>query len=83
MSEQERVRDLLRRVGTARDRGERAALLARLAEELDLAADDLAADEVQARRCREVIAGLRGQAGMARVAAEFDRHDQGQHSSVC
>lgn len=82
MSEQVRVRDLLRRVGAACDRGERAALLARLAEELDLAADDLAADAVRARRYAEMIAGLRGQAGMARVAAAFDQQDRDEHRRV-
>ncbi len=61
-----RVRDLLRCGGT-RDRRERAALLARLADELDQAA---------ARLTGELAAGLRGQASMARFLADLDLADQ-------
>ncbi len=73
-SGQVRVRDLLRQCGATRERHERAAAMARLADELTHAADDIAADPDRARQYREVVAGLRGQADMARVAAAFDGH---------
>ncbi len=62
-----RVRDLLRRCGRTRDRRERAALLSRLADELDQAASRLTG---------ELAAGLRGQASMARFLADLDLADQ-------
>lgn len=67
-----RVRDLLRRCGASHDPGERAALLARIADELEAAAADIAAHSESG----ELVAGLRGQASMARFIAEIDRHDE-------
>lgn len=85
-----RVRDLLRACGATRDRGERAELLARLADELENTAGELehtagerAADDTRAQRYQLVIAGLRGQAGMARVAAAFDDQDRAEHRAAC
>lgn len=71
---QARVRDLLRRCGRTRDRAERAALLVRVARELERAAEEIhVAGSV---RCEdELAAGLRGQASMARFVADLERHD--------
>ncbi len=78
------VRDLLRRCAAARDRHERAELMARLADELTHLADDIAADRERARQHREVVAGLRGQADMARLAAAFDGYStHAEHSPAC
>ncbi len=82
-SGQLRVRELLRACGATRDRGERAELLARVAFGLEQAADDIAADEHQAQQYREVVAGLRGQAGMALRAAALDGDQREQHSAAC
>jgi hypothetical protein len=69
-----RVRDLLLRCGAAVDPAERAVLLTRIASELDQAACEVVArngdHDVEVR---ELAAGLRGQAGMARFMAELDR----------
>ena len=68
-----RVRDLLRRCGMTRDRAERAALLARAASELDQAAEQIT---TQGTWSRELVAALRGQAGMARFVADLERTDR-------
>lgn len=69
-----RVRALLRRCGATRDHAERAALLGRLGDELDQAATEITdgrGEEVPSDR--ELIAGLRAQASMARYMAELER----------
>ena len=68
-----RVRDLLLQCGQARDHGQRAELLARIADGLDQAAAAIAAHAQQRPGAEADAAGLRGQAGMARVAAELER----------
>ncbi len=81
---QMRVRDLLRWCATTHDRGERAEVMVRIADELERAADEIAADPSRAREHREVVAGLRGQADMARVTAAFDgRRARAEHSAAC
>lgn len=72
--DQERVRDLLRRCGRTRDRAERAALLVRAARELERAAEEIT-DAGGPPTARELAAGLRGQASMARYVADLERHD--------
>ncbi len=76
VGDQVRVRDLLRLAAATPERGRRAALMARIAEGLDQVADDIAADTDRAEQHAEDIAGLRGQAGMARVVAAFDHRDE-------
>ncbi len=72
-----RVRELLRRCAGTRDRAERAALLARVASELDKAADQAAANARELDvNSRELIAGLHGQASMARFVADLERSDR-------
>lgn len=83
LSEPMRVRDLLRACGATSDRDQRARLMVRVADELEYAADDIAADEARAERYQQVIAGLRGQADMARVAAAFDEHEPVTSSRAC
>lgn len=70
---QRRVRELLRDCGTARNQDERATVLVKLATELTGLADDITADHDRARRYPELIAGLRGQADMARLAAVLEQ----------
>lgn len=69
------VRNLLRRYGASCDRAERAALLGRMADELDQAVGEIVAAHPDSYP-RELVAGLRGQAGMARFVAEVERRDQ-------
>ena len=70
-----RVRDLLRRCGMTRDRAERAALLARAASELDQAAEEITSGR-RGHWSGELVAALRGQAGMARFVADLERTDR-------
>ncbi len=65
------MRDLLAACGRSRDRNERSQLLARVATELELAAAEIRAAD-RHRSHGEVAAGLRGQAGMARLLADLD-----------
>lgn len=75
-----RVRDLLRRCGLTHDRAERAALFARVAYELDQAADEIAAqDQAHEVSTRELVAALHGQASMARFMADLERRDHAHH----
>lgn len=69
------VRALLRRCGATRDHAERAALLNRLGDELDQAATEITAGrgEEITLSDRELIAGLRAQAGMVRYMADLER----------
>lgn len=69
----ERVRDLLRRCGVTTDPAERAALLARVAVELDCGA--------QAADRRDIAAALRGQAALARYMAEQERSDRARRAA--
>lgn len=62
------MRELLRWCGRTRDRAERAGMLLRLADELERAAEDITTQ----RGDPEVVAGLLGQAGMARAIADLD-----------
>ena len=62
------VRELLRECGRTRDRAERAGMLLRLAGELERAAEDITTHRGDA----EVVAGLQGQAGMARAIAGLE-----------
>jgi len=62
------VRELLRRCGRTRDRAERAGTLSHLATELELAAEDITTQ----RGDPEVVAGLLGQASMARAIADLE-----------
>lgn len=76
------VRSLLRRCGATRDHAERAALLGRLSDELDHAADEITAARGKVAMVdRELIAGLRAQAGMARYMAESERANQARAAS--
>jgi hypothetical protein len=68
----ERVRDLLRRCGATSDPAERAALLTRVAIELDQRAQGAKQDGDRP----ENIAALRGQASLARYMAEQERTDR-------
>lgn len=78
-----RVRDLLRRCATTHDHAERAALLGRMADELDKAAmDALEQDHGMGCRCREMAADFRGQAGMARFFADLTRRDHADRISA-
>jgi hypothetical protein len=73
----ERVRDLLRRCGGTHDRAERAALLTRVAYELDRAANEIAASNHHpGADSRELVATLHGQASMARYVADLERNDR-------
>ncbi len=75
------VRDLLRRCGQTRDRAERAALLTRLARELDLAAGDIAAQARESSADRSaLVASLHGQASMARFVADLERYDRARQA---
>ena len=77
-----RVRELLRRCARTRDRAERAALLARVAYELDRAADQKAATSPDLdASARELIAGLHGQASMARFIADLERSDRARQAT--
>lgn len=72
-----RVRELLRRCGATQDHAERAALLARLATELDHAADQITASRYDLGvESRELVAGLHAQASMARYMADLERHNR-------
>lgn len=62
------VRELLRRCGRTRDRAERAGTLASLAAELERAAEDITTQ----RGDPEIVAGLLGQASMARAIADLE-----------
>ncbi len=76
------VRSLLRRCGATRDHAERAALLGRLSDELEHAADDITgARNEHPIADRELIAGLRAQAGMARYMAEMERASRARATS--
>jgi hypothetical protein len=76
------LRDLLRRCGATSDRGERAALLTRVASELDQAAREIAASDADpGADSRELVAALQGQACMARFVAELERNDWARHMS--
>lgn len=70
-----RVRDLLRRCGMTHDHAERAALLARIAYELDQAADEISTAQ-SGTHSRELVAALHGQASMARFVADLERSDR-------
>lgn len=77
-----RVRDLLRLHGASRNCCERAALMAQVAVELNNAANDIAADPTHAQQHRDVIARLRGQADMARLAGrECAEHARERHQA--
>jgi hypothetical protein len=65
------VRELLRRCGRTRDRAERAGTLASLAAELERAAEDITTRYGDP----EVVAGLLGQASMARAIADLEPAD--------
>lgn len=69
------VRDLLRDCGRTRDRFERAALLSRLSAELDQVAEAITVRAHAQERGAETVAGLRGQASMARFIAGLERVD--------
>ncbi|MEU5847074.1 hypothetical protein [Saccharopolyspora shandongensis] len=75
------MRDLLRRCEITHDHAERAALLERLADELDRATRDLLAGR-PAEECdrRELAASLRGQAGMVRFFADLERRDRARQA---
>ena len=66
------VRELMRRCAATHDLAERAALLDRMADELDRAADSTP---------RELTTVLRGQAGMARFFAALQRSDRARHAT--
>ncbi|MBB5157812.1 hypothetical protein [Saccharopolyspora phatthalungensis] len=66
-----RVRELMRRCAATHDPAERAALLERMADELDRAADEAH---------REPALVLRGQAGMVRFFADLQRRDRARHA---
>lgn len=68
-----RVRALLRRCGATRDHAERAALLEQLGDELDRAATEITTSHGETTPDRELVAGLRAQAGMAGYMAELER----------
>lgn len=70
------VRDLLRLCARTRDRAERAAILTRVAHELDMAAGEVALDDRARVGARELVAGLRGQASMARLVADLERRER-------
>ncbi len=76
-----RVRDLLRLCGRTRDRAERAALLARVAGELDRAAGEIVCGDRDRSSARELAAALRGQASMARYVADLERHDRAREAA--
>lgn len=76
-----RVRELLRRCAGTHDRAERAALLSRVANELDRAAEEHKTPEGADSDTRELIAGLHGQAVMARYVATLERKDRAHHAS--
>lgn len=69
----ERVRDLLLRCAASTDLAQRSLLLARIADELDQAAREIAA--ANPATTREMVAVLRGQADMARFVAAVERRD--------
>lgn len=76
-----RIRDLMRRCAITHDHAERAALLERLAAELDRAARDLL-DNGPTEECsrRELAAGLHGQADMVRFFADLERRDRARQA---
>ncbi len=67
------MRDLLLKCGRTRDHSQRAVLLARIADGLDQAAAQIASQAPERAGAAADVAGLRGQAGMARIAAELQR----------
>lgn len=75
-----RVRDLLRQCGSSHDPAERWSLLAQIADELDQAAAEIVAANPQSHP-GDVVAGLRGQASMARFIAEIDRPNRARQVS--
>lgn len=75
-----RVRDLLRRCGASHDSAERATLLILIADELERSAGEIVAADPESYS-RELVAGLRGQAGMARFIAEVDGRDRARQVS--
>ncbi len=68
-----RLRDLLLQCGQTHDREQRAVLLAQIADGLERAADEITQHAGHRARSAADVAGLRGQAGMARFAAELER----------
>lgn len=71
-----RVRDLLCQFGHTYDRVERATLLTRLADALEKAASEITEHAVGRDRAAVEAAGLRGQASMARIAAELQQTNE-------
>lgn len=71
-----RVRDLLRCCASTRDRAQRSELLARIAAELERAAEEIAENDDVVKEYPQVVPGLRGQASMARYLAELDQADR-------
>ncbi len=71
-----RVRDLLLQCGQTRDRHQRAVLLTRIADGLDQAAAEISSHAPEHAAAAANAAGLRGQAGIARFAAELAATDE-------
>lgn len=89
--EQHGIADLLQRCERTRDRAERAALLSRVAVELDRAAEEIGTEDTGTKQrdradgetvATEVIATLRGQASMARFVADLERQDRAHQAGA-